>query len=121
MRKIDEIKAEIESLRPFAKCGLLNHADTESLEMEFRAALTSDMPLERLEAICAAEKDGRCVVIECRCQDCKHKKHTSGSYKVFGYLCANKDSSCRGRFVWGNDYCSYGEREEAEDALALRS
>ena len=33
----------------------------------------SDIPLDRLEAICAAEKDGQCVVLPCKVGDTVYK------------------------------------------------
>jgi hypothetical protein len=35
----------------------------ETLNNELRAALTASIPLDRLEAICEAERAGRCVVL----------------------------------------------------------
>ena len=34
-----------------------------------RLALTADIPLDRLEALCAAEREGRCVVLPCKVGD----------------------------------------------------
>ena len=38
-----------------------------------RYEITKNIPLDRLEAICAAEKDGRCVVLPCKVGDTVYK------------------------------------------------
>ena len=38
-----------------------------------RYEITKDIPLDRLEAICAAERDGRCVVLPCKVGDMVYK------------------------------------------------
>lgn len=63
MRTIEEIRVDIENMKPFAECGLLNHASTEQLEIEFRAAITKDIPLYELEQITQAKADGMLVML----------------------------------------------------------
>ena len=55
MRTAEEIKADMQK-----PCG---YTDKCELEFELRNALIFDIPLDRLEAICAAEKDGRLAVL----------------------------------------------------------
>jgi hypothetical protein len=38
-------------------------------ETNLRAALTASIPLDRLEALCAAEREGRCAVLPCKVGD----------------------------------------------------
>jgi len=58
MRTVEEIKADIASAKqPIWK---------RQFENELYKALTSDIPIARLETICAAENDGRCVVLPCK-------------------------------------------------------
>lgn len=57
MRPIAEIKLDIAVA---ARHG--NAEWVENYTNELRIALTASIPLDRLEALCAAEKDGRCVV-----------------------------------------------------------
>lgn len=69
MRSVEEIKADIK--RHENRLGNLDfNQDDERChiqiaEHELRWTLTSAIPLDRLEAICAAEREGRCVVLPC--------------------------------------------------------
>ena len=61
MRTIDEIKADMQK-----PC---DYTDKCELEFELRCALIYDLPTDRLEEICQAERDGRCVVLPCKVGD----------------------------------------------------
>jgi len=83
MRTVDEIMADIEHLeehnragRPMMHiCGQLERIMVQRLIDDFYEFinLTADIPLDRLESICAAEKDGRCVVLPCKVGDTVYK------------------------------------------------
>jgi len=68
MRKIDEIKADIRYVNEETKdrhkdChGVIDYILCE-LDKELRAAYTDGIPLDRLEEICNAEREGRLVVL----------------------------------------------------------
>jgi hypothetical protein len=57
MRKVEEIKADIEAFEtnPYNKDGTFDVERGATLQAEARAALTADIPLDRLSALCAAE------------------------------------------------------------------
>lgn len=59
MRTVEEIKADI------ASCdgAWIDSALCRSLRCELYETILGDTPLDRLETICAAEKDGRCVAL----------------------------------------------------------
>lgn len=61
MRTIEAIKADL--AKPF------DYTDKCELEYELRNALFVDIPLDRLEEICAAEQDWRCMVLPCKVGD----------------------------------------------------
>lgn len=74
MRTIEEIKADIASCEACEKhksicdrkcpiCKHIHDSNKDMFENELLCALTSDIPLDRLEVICKAEKDGRCVIV----------------------------------------------------------
>ncbi len=41
----------------------------EIIDSRLRLAVTADIPFDRLEAICTAEKENRCVVLPCKVGD----------------------------------------------------
>lgn len=63
-RSIEEIKADIAIARANG-----NEKWAEILEENIRAYCTADIPLDRLETICSAEKEGKCVVMPCKVGD----------------------------------------------------
>ena len=78
MRDIEAIKADI------AYC-VRNSQHDKAVKLfdELRAALTDDIPLDRLEAICAAEKDGRLVVLPCKPNDAYwHRNYDTGELEL---------------------------------------
>ena len=56
-----------------------------------RYEITKNIPLDRLEAICAAEKDGRCVVLPCKVGDTVYKVDVD---------CVNNPDPTRFCFCW---------------------
>lgn len=70
MRTIEEIKADINKLdRVFygSAFGRANeHEQLQSLYNELGEAIIECIPYERLEEICNAEREGRCVVLPCK-------------------------------------------------------
>ena len=61
MRSIEEIKADIE------KCSVIGaQKQLDGFWLEWFRAVASGVEPDRLETICAAEKDGRCVVLPCK-------------------------------------------------------
>jgi hypothetical protein len=64
MRSVEEIKKDIVSFAEQRKAGKPADRGVEGIVWaEYLNALTASIPLDRLEAICAAEKEGRCVVL----------------------------------------------------------
>lgn len=77
MRTIEEIKADIrdceacEKLRPLCKgdcniCDCIYSSNLPIFENELRHALVADIPFNRLEEICNAEREERCIMPPCR-------------------------------------------------------
>lgn len=65
MRSVEEIKKDIAVVAATLEPGWTN-TDMCELEAELRLALTASIPIDRLEAICQAEREGRCVVLPCK-------------------------------------------------------
>ena len=65
MRTVEEIKADIAS----CDSSWIDSALCRSLRCELYETILDGIPLDRLEAICAAEKDGRVVVLPCKVGD----------------------------------------------------
>lgn len=65
MRTVEEIKADIAS----CDSEWIDSALCRSLRCELYETILGGIPLDRLEAICAAEKDGRCVTLPCKVGD----------------------------------------------------
>ena len=65
MRTVEEIKADI------ASCdgAWIDSALCRSLRCELYETILGDIQIDRLEAICAAEKDGRLVTLPCKVGD----------------------------------------------------
>jgi hypothetical protein len=77
-RPIEEIKADIEEYKHrFVNSKLSDNGISPSsfcdaiqiFEKELKEALIESIPLDRLEEICNAERDGRCVVLPCKVGD----------------------------------------------------
>jgi hypothetical protein len=64
MRTVEEINADIEWADHHHKYHMM-----ERYQNELCAALTDGIPLDRLEALCAAEREGRAVVLPCKVGD----------------------------------------------------
>jgi hypothetical protein len=73
MRNIDEIKADISYYTEKQNGPLLKNQSfvpvLKELDSKLRRALVADIPIDRLEALCTAERDGRCVVLPCKVRD----------------------------------------------------
>jgi hypothetical protein len=77
MRTIEDIKADIKNYKSAQKytesccvtAAIAVTAGLCELKDELRLALTDDIPLDRLEEIMQAEKEGRCVLMLCKIGD----------------------------------------------------
>jgi hypothetical protein len=68
VRTIEEIQADIEAVKARLPEGRTN-TDLCELKLEMVLALAKDIDIDRLREICAAERDGRCVVLPCKVGD----------------------------------------------------
>lgn len=79
MRTIAEIKADITRCQKCKEqisrdcllsncqdCSYIHFANLKDLRMEFLQALTSDIPLDDLETLCQAWREGRLVMLPCK-------------------------------------------------------
>lgn len=130
MRTIEEIKADIKNrrVRHFSESGW----DISALKTELFETITNGIPLDRLEEICAAEKEGRCVVLPCKENAVIYRlvdEFECGS-DCYGDTCYDCTAPCKktetkvreGRFSVIYDSKEFGKtvfltREEAEAAL----
>ena len=125
MRTIDEIKADIEykksiiseiSKRKNVKeADLLPHVHQLSiLENEFRDNITANIPLDRLEEMCKAERDGRLKISSqtadfYKCENCRHLSPSEITNRLF----CTYHSECENWYeTYKDDYCSDFERKE---------
>ena len=65
MRTVEEIKADIAS----CDSSWIDSALCRSLRCELYETILGDISIDRLETICAAEKDGRLVTLSCKVGD----------------------------------------------------
>ena len=65
MRTVEEIKSDIAS----CDSSWIDSALCRSLRCELYETILDGIPLDRLEAICAAERDGRLVTLPCKVDD----------------------------------------------------
>ncbi|MDD5017174.1 MAG: hypothetical protein PHO15_03630 [Eubacteriales bacterium] len=98
MRSIEEIEALIEYEKQYINSKNKNtrRMAKESLkrfEAKLRELITSGIPLDLLKEICAAERDGRYVVLPCKEGDTVYK------------LCPNNNANCD-RCAWGSCGCN---------------
>ena len=63
MRTVEEIRAELPRVAFAADRYVATRKSEQQYEIELRAAITTNIPIDRLKAICAAEKDGRLVTL----------------------------------------------------------
>ena len=105
MRTIEEIRAELPRVAFAADRYVATRKSEQQYEIELRAAITTNIPIDRLEAICAAEKDGRLVVLP-DCSKCAYQQNGKISL-----ACGN----CIGGQGLDNDL--FTPRAEAEAAL----
>lgn len=73
-----------------------------------RGFITFGIPLDRLEAICNAERDGRCVVLPCKvdatvytikenyfdCENCEHKSRAQFNREINRVCCDLEHEHC---------------------------
>jgi hypothetical protein len=79
MRTIEEIRAELSQYKKYEDVPKelrkeynkisLQMIQQEECEIYRRYEITKDIPLDRLQEICNAERDGRCVVLPCKVGD----------------------------------------------------
>ena len=69
MRTVEEIRAELPRVAFAADRYVATRKSEQQYEIELRAAITTNIPIDRLKAICAAEKDGRLVTLPCKVGD----------------------------------------------------
>ena len=142
MRKIEDIKADIkqaELTHASMKKNRLYRTDVPaekqavwkfiSLNLELVEAITSGIPLDRIEEICNAEKDGRCLVLGGKPvmpKDCKMNYEAD----ALGIgRCGISEEGCEGYAGGGEPhdnckYCEYSvgyDRAEAEAAMGKES
>lgn len=99
MRTIDNIEAEYNKVKNMLPEGTTN-TDLCELELELRQALIRDIPLDRLQEICEAEKDGRCVVLPCKVGD---MLYTNFSMQGWYLKSKNRQYTVKVVFVGIND------------------
>ena len=63
MRTVEEIRAELPRVAFAADRYVATRKSEQQYEIELRAAITSYIPVGRLEAICAAERDGKLYTV----------------------------------------------------------
>ena len=59
MRTVEEIRADLPRVAFATDMYVAARKSEQQYEIELRAAITTDIPIDRLKAICAAEKDGK--------------------------------------------------------------
>ena len=59
MRTVEEIRAELPRVAFAADRYVATRKSEQQYEIELRAAITTNIPIDRLKTICAAEKDGQ--------------------------------------------------------------
>lgn len=113
MRSVEEIKADIvgceSDISTSNHGGHVNRQKSRLalLNYELRAAITASIPLDRLEAICAAEREGRCVVLPCKVGDTVYANPIgiTTAYKIT-FICFSQERlgrlffSCIGNPDW---------------------
>lgn len=144
MRSVEEIRKDYEMVINNAEEGM--HPNTlEAIrksswvyEEELRAALTASIPLDRLEAICTAEREGRCVVLPCKVGDTVYVQDQTHpvaqieeirlSRRAIEYQWASYDVGPETCECWDDGYFTESDigktvfltRDEAETALAAK-
>ena len=63
MRTVEEIKAELPRVAFAADRYVATRKSEQQYEIELRAAITTNIPIDRLKTICAAEKDGQLYTV----------------------------------------------------------
>ena len=63
MRTVEEIRAELPRVAFAADRYVATRKSEQQYEIELRAAITTKIPIDRLKAICAAERDGQLYTV----------------------------------------------------------
>ena len=63
MRTVEEIRAELPRVAFAADRYVATRKSEQQYEIELRAAITTNIPIDRLKAICAAERDGQLYTV----------------------------------------------------------
>jgi len=69
MRTVEEIKKDIENYKINKRPNDGSEIEVYALQKELCHTLIGKIPLDRLEEICNAEREGRCVVMPCKVGD----------------------------------------------------
>jgi hypothetical protein len=115
MRSVEDIKADIASCEACEKhksicdrkcpiCEHIHDSNKDMFENELLCALTSDIPLDRLEEICKADKEDRILILP-KCPKC-------GLVNAWGY-CKKYCDRC-GALLYEQAEAALKESEESE-------
>ena len=63
MRTVEEIRAELPRVAFAADRYVATRKSEQQYEIELRAAITTNIPIDRLKSICAAERDGQLYTV----------------------------------------------------------
>jgi len=112
-------------------CEYNTKKDIHELRCELLQSITADIPFDRIQEICEAERDGRCVVLPCKVGDTVYWADADGDealeLPLMGYWVTvfsdgeKKIDGCVQAFGrnWSKPFgtCLFLTREEAEQAL----
>lgn len=153
MRTVDEIRADIlqykkyedvpKELRKEYNEISLQMIQQEENDIYRRYEITKDIPFDRLQEICQAECEGRCVVLPCKVGDtvyvisnepcpynCKHQYRNDGQFNIWHKENNNNCKQCEyidKKYIWEREFylndlarvdkAVFLTKEEAEQAL----
>ena len=63
MRTVEEIRADLPRVAFAADRYVATRKSEQQYEIELRAAITTNIPIDRLKSICAAERDGQLYTV----------------------------------------------------------
>ena len=94
-------------------------ADAEFIEKVAQIKCERDVAIKQLRddyGVGLGEPKNPDVVKVVRCKDCKYSRDLQTTSEKYNYckgvvICTNGEISNTEFAVWGNDFCSYGERE----------
>lgn len=104
MRTVEEIKKDIENYKINKRPNDGSEIEVYALQKELCHTLIGKIPLDRLEEICNAEREGRCVVMPCKVGDKVYiiTKVSAKEAKIMGI--PESDQSMRRRKKYPNTY-----------------